>query len=442
MTEVSRRSLAVFIEDRRVGTLTDTNGVWTLHYQEGWVDDPAAYDLAPTLPRGSAPITDGGSRRPVQWFFDNLLPEEALRRLLATDARVDEADAFGLLAHFGAESAGAITLLKEDTPQPPRGLQPLSKETLHQRIASLPTAPLSKASPKRMSLAGAQHKLAVVIRNGELFEPVGAEASTHILKPQHPDEDYPNTVINEHFLMRLADKVGINVPPTEVRYVPDAIYLTERFDRLRTDNEIQRTHVLDACQLLGLSRSFKYEQAHAKTLLKCITLCRSKARARQQIFRWVVFNAITGNGDAHLKNLSFHMRADGIDLAPFYDLISTAIYHAPSNDVIQGAPWKTAELSMPIGNAATFGSLTRADVIVFGNAIGLPEKTASRLLDQLLKEIPKQADALYQTWEPATAHPDVPQCEDVAMKRAADLRMVRQIRHTVIREMCEALAVR
>ncbi|SFG25413.1 HipA N-terminal domain-containing protein [Neptunomonas qingdaonensis] len=49
--------------------------------------------------------------RPVQWFFDNLLPEEGARELLASGAKIDKADAFGLLETFGAESAGAMTLL-------------------------------------------------------------------------------------------------------------------------------------------------------------------------------------------------------------------------------------------------------------------------------------------------------------------------------------------
>ncbi|MBZ4288576.1 HipA domain-containing protein, partial [Mycobacterium tuberculosis] len=71
--------------------------------------------------------------------------------------------------------------------------------------------PLSHDAPKRMSLAGAQHKLAVTLRDDGLYEPVGSEPSTHILKPDHPQLDhYWQTTINEWFVMRLASAVGMD----------------------------------------------------------------------------------------------------------------------------------------------------------------------------------------------------------------------------------------
>ena len=42
-----------------------------------------------------------------------------------------------------------------------------------------------------MSLAGAQHKLPVCLRDGELFEPIGRQSSTHILKPDSHVDGYP-----------------------------------------------------------------------------------------------------------------------------------------------------------------------------------------------------------------------------------------------------------
>jgi hypothetical protein len=44
------------------------------------------------------PIRDAATQRPVQWHFDCLLPEEGQRILLARDARLNSADAFGLPA--------------------------------------------------------------------------------------------------------------------------------------------------------------------------------------------------------------------------------------------------------------------------------------------------------------------------------------------------------
>lgn len=82
-----------------------------------------------------------------------------------------------------------------------------------------------------MSVAGAQNKLLVVYRDGQLFEPVGVEPSTHILKPDHISDDYPASVINEYVMMRLADKLGLGSPKVYRRYVPEPVYIVERFDR-------------------------------------------------------------------------------------------------------------------------------------------------------------------------------------------------------------------
>ncbi|WP_278249933.1 HipA domain-containing protein [Azotobacter chroococcum] len=84
----------------------------------------------------------------------------------------------------------------------------------------MPSVPLVEGAFKRMSLAGAQYKLAVVLQDGQLFEPSGRMPSTHILKPDHPHESYAHSVINEWFVMTLAGRLGLAVPRVERRYVP------------------------------------------------------------------------------------------------------------------------------------------------------------------------------------------------------------------------------
>ena len=108
------RELNIWINRARIGVLQEQNGLWTFGYSQAWLSTPDAYPLCPSLPLQSEVHIDGASFRPVQWYFDNLLPEEGQRRLIANAARVSEADAFGLLTHFGAESAGSITLLPAD----------------------------------------------------------------------------------------------------------------------------------------------------------------------------------------------------------------------------------------------------------------------------------------------------------------------------------------
>ncbi|HEX4916541.1 MAG TPA: HipA N-terminal domain-containing protein [Limnobacter sp.] len=86
----------------------------------------------------------------MQWYFDNLLPEEGARVLLAKDARVDRADAFGLLQHYGAESAGSMTLLPPGLlAEQSARLKGLSQKALQSRIEQLPRVPLSHGASKK-----------------------------------------------------------------------------------------------------------------------------------------------------------------------------------------------------------------------------------------------------------------------------------------------------
>ena len=160
------RRLAVWLDARQVGELREQGNLWAFRYGPAWRD--TGFDLSPTLPRAAGEIVDGASLRPVQWFFDNLLPEEGSRQLLAQGANLDPADAFGLLQSFGPESAGALTLLAPGRSLPDPDLAPLPDQALSARIRALPRLPLSEGAPKRMSLAGAQHKLAVVLHRTAL----------------------------------------------------------------------------------------------------------------------------------------------------------------------------------------------------------------------------------------------------------------------------------
>ena|GEM_PF-3824286 len=128
--------------------------------------------------------------------------------------------------------------------------------------------------------------------------------------------------MNEWFVMRLAHQLKLAVPPVYRRYVPLPVYLIERFDRVLTPQGWARTHVIDACQLLGLDRTFKYSQGSMQSLAALANACRSPAVVRTQLFNWLMFNVLVGNADAHLKNLSFRVSDDGVQLAPFYDLRS------------------------------------------------------------------------------------------------------------------------
>lgn len=434
---MSGRSLRASINQQEVGSLQEVAGLWSFQYTPDWLANPKGFALSPHIPLSAQPLLDGASQRAVQWYFDNLLPEEDQRVLLAKDARLDAADAFGLLAWYGAESAGSVTLLPpEAAPQTIELLRPLPDDALQARIRQLPKSPLTHAAIKRMSLAGAQHKLAVVLEDGALFEPAGATPSTHILKPDHPDADYPHSVINEWFVMRLARRLGLDVPEVHRRYVPSPVYLIDRFDRVAGAQGWQRRHAIDACQLLGLDRSFKYTQGSMDSLAALANACRSPAVARSRLFGWLVFNVLVGNSDAHLKNLSFLVSHEGVQLAPFYDLLSVATYDSPAFDK-SGWPAQT-QLAWPILGVRHFSDIRRGLLLEAGVALNLVKGTAERLLENLRSRIVSEAEALYAEVEAENARIAHARPE-LAATMAGESRCVRAISHTVIKEMARQI---
>jgi serine/threonine-protein kinase HipA len=432
------RSLRASINGAEVGKLQEVGGLWSFQYAANWLNNPESFALSPHLPLTAETLLDGASKRPVQWYFDNLLPEEGQRVLLARDARLEATDAFGLLAWYGAESAGSITLLPpEAAADKAEPLRPLPDDALEARIRQLPTAPLTHAAIKRMSLAGAQHKLAVVLQGNALFEPAGTTPSTHILKPDHPEEDYPHSVINEWFVMRLARRLELVVPGVHRRYVPSPIYLVDRFDRIPGDQGWQRRHVIDACQLLGLDRSFKYSQGSMTNLATLANACRSPAVARTRLFGWLVFNVLVGNTDAHLKNLSFLVSHEGVELAPFYDLLSVAAYDTVAFDK-KGWPAQT-QLAWPILGVRQFSDINRELLIQAGASLNLAKGTAGRLLESLRSRAVREAKELYREFDAensriAQARPEL------SATLAGESRCLRTILFTILNQMTRQTA--
>jgi len=394
---MSQRTLYASINGRSVGTLIDASGGWEFVYDDHWLAFEQRFALSPHLPLQAEPLVDGSSERHVQWYFDNLLPEEGQRTLLADDANIHQADAFALLTHYGAESAGALTLLPEADAalavSDVDGREDLSDADLEMRIANLPNVSLAHTANKRMSLAGGQHKLAVIYDNSQLFEPTGNAASTHILKPNHPSASFAQSVINEWFVMQLAAKVGISVPKVYRRYVPSSVYLIERFDRIHSEQAVSRSHSIDACQLLGMDAAFKYQQGSVGRLAEIAKFCRSSAQARTRLFNWLVFNVLIGNTDAHLKNLSFMVGYEGIELAPSYDLLSTAVYETPAFD---GNSWpERTTMAWPLPGANFVKDINREVLVNAANELGLNKSTAERLIQVQLTRITPAANELY-----------------------------------------------
>ena len=175
---MSGPSLAVLYGTRVVATLTqEPNGTLALEYLP---------DIVARVPEGTPFISIALPVRsvpyrgdPVRAFCDGLLPEGEVRERLAGRLGLSTSNTFGLLEAFGRDCAGALSMVPEA--QAPSVAAPSSVEWLDEaevaaRVEALPRFPLAD-SPEadiRISLAGAQNKMAVVLGpDGRLGLPRG-----------------------------------------------------------------------------------------------------------------------------------------------------------------------------------------------------------------------------------------------------------------------------
>lgn len=154
--------------------------------------------------------------------------------------------------------------------------------------------------------------------------------------------------------------------------------------------------MLDGCQMLSLDALYKYSEATSEAFNALIGLCVSKADTRARLYRWWLFNLITGNSDAHLKNLSFFASSDGWVLAPHDDLLCTTIYAA-------GNAWG-ADVPVTPPGGVPYNRQNRGSAIAFGSTVGINARAAERELDFLLERVQAHVGRLYGEYEAGAAH--------------------------------------
>ncbi len=323
------RNLDVYFRSTRCGVLTqDDGGQLEFQYLESWLTHERM-PLSQSLPLRSSPFT----KKECAGFFGGILPEQSQRDLIADNLGISKKNDFAMLELIGGECAGVLSFLTPDTPYPVNDDRylTLTSAELSSTLRQLPNRPLLAGDDGiRMSLAGAQTKLAVRVEGQSILIPLGGAPSTHILKPAN--ENFPNIVQNESFCMRLAQSVGFNVAETEVRQVDGIDYLlVARYDRAQEgEGQVSRLHQEDFCQALGVVSELKYQNEGGPSLKQCFDLLRTVSSAPvvdlQALLNATIFNFLIGNHDSHGKNFSLLYANGQTRLAPLYDLISTACY--------------------------------------------------------------------------------------------------------------------
>lgn len=376
------RVLNIWWEGRVAGQLSQNqHGELGFVYAPGWLDDAAAPDLSVSLPKRAEPF----ARRECRPFFAGLLPEESQRDAAAQALGVSRGNDFALLDRLGGDVAGALQLLAPgETPASPASPQRpllLDEAELIRVLNALPVRPmLAGEAGLRLSLAGAQSKLPVVLVESAVALPAPGQPTTHILKP--PIARFAVTTENEAFVMRLAVAVGLDVAPVEARVVRGRTFLlVQRYDRANGgDGFVRRIHQEDFCQALGVPPETKYASEGGPTIKDCFALLR-RAAARPavdvlKLLDAVIFNLIAGNADAHGKNFSILYEDQGARLAPLYDLLATVAY-----------PELAPKLAMNIGKRATLGEMDAKGWTAFASDAGLGLPLVRRRVAELCESV-------------------------------------------------------
>lgn len=324
------RTLDVYLSDTKAGVLEQADDAQLgFTYDRDYLDTKAA-PISVSIPPREETYADAITRP----YFSGLLPDERARRRLASALGVSHENAFGLLEIIGGECAGALSLLPRGKPLPDfsaRNIQPLGEKRLIEILALLRERPLLGGEQGvRLSLAGAQDKLAVCLIDGEIALPEDGRPTTHILKPFV--EGLDGTVDNEVFCMLLAARLGLDAPAVSRASAGKTDFiLVERYDRIQEpDGTIRKLHQEDFCQALGVPPELKYEEeggpgvVRSQQLIQRVT--ERPAADRLEFQRRLIFHYLVGNADAHAKNYALLYRQDAPELAPIYDVLCTAAY--------------------------------------------------------------------------------------------------------------------
>lgn len=386
------RTLSVWWDGAVVGTLqVNQHGQMRFTYAADWLADPSRPPISFSLPKQEQPFKQSQCRP----FFAGLLPEEAQREVIAAALGISKGNDFAFLEALGGDIAGALSLWPTGevppTPEPTGTARPLSDDELVEVLDTLPKRPLlAGREGLRLSLAGAQTKLPVVLVDNRVALPASGQPTTHILKPAIAR--FPNTTENEALVMTLAAAVGLPVAPVAARTVGGRPYLlVTRYDRrFDSGGKAHRLHQEDFCQALGIPPERKYAAEGGPAFKAGFDLLRRvttvPAVAVLAFLDAAIFNLIVGNADAHGKNFSLLYQTAGVSLAPFYDLLSTLAY-----------PDLSPNLAMKIAKRATLEEIGPATWAAFAAEAGLAGPFVRRRVRELAEAAIDRAPSIRES---------------------------------------------
>ena len=358
------RALSIWVNGNLAGEWRiPARGETEFQYDSAWVESEEGRPLSLSLPLS----LDKGSikGRPVECYFDNLLPDaDPIRKRLQDRFHTATRNAFDLLAEIGRDCVGAVQLLPPD--EQPKDVHtiaagPLSEAEVERALIHTVSPPSFAAQPSdddfRISIAGAQEKTAFLHHDGKWCRTLGATPTTHIFKLPlglvgGMQADMSTSVENEWLCARILRAYGLPAARSEIaQFGSQKVLVVERFDRqLHSSGKYWLRLVQeDFCQATATPSSTKYERDGGPGLLNIARILRGSVNRdpdlqcllKAQILFWML--AAT---DGHAKNFSIRILSQGrFQLTPLYDVLSIWPIMGEGPNKIS---WHNARLAMSV----------------------------------------------------------------------------------------------
>ncbi|SKA30827.1 serine/threonine-protein kinase HipA [Enhydrobacter aerosaccus] len=413
--------LVAIAEDQIIAEIgrTTKSGRWSLAYTPSWLDEPTAYPLSLSMPLDAA---DYPHSKVEPWFWGLLPDNDLILSRWASRFHVSPRNPFALLGHVGEDCAGAIQLVspeKVDAILARRGaVQWLSEADIAERLRTLKTDPSAwrrSSDTGQFSLAGAQPKTALIHRGGRWGIPSGRTPTTHILKP--PNDAFAGHAENEHVCLQLAAALGLpTAESTVMRFDGEIAIVVERYDRIRSGREIRRVHQEDLGQALGCPPARKYQNQGGPSAKDIIDFLRThSASPTDDVWTFVQalgFNWLIGGTDAHAKNYSMLIGAEGYArLAPLYDVATALPYDFDR---------KKLKLAMSIGGEYRLDAIGWRKWAKFCDQVRLPKEEVHARLTSLADALREHLPAVIEESVRAGLDRKALRTISTALKRRAD----------------------
>lgn len=380
-------TLYIYKNDILVGYLNYQNKQISFNYDFKYSESGQAISLSIPLERNKT-----FKEKKILGFFQGLLPENPQLEIIGKNLRINPNNTFLMLKALGGDCLNGLTFVVDNSKQITPNLTPQYQlienyEVLFSNLRQNPM--LATKEDIRISLTGVQDKICISKgTEDKMYLPSNrTAASTHIFKMTH--QVYKDLVHNENICLHLAHNIGLtSITSTLVRLTDkqnnDCKYSIEikRYDREIIDGTVHKIHQEDFCQAMGIVSSKKYQQDGGPSLKDCFSLLKSE-KDRIQLLRYVLFNFIIGNCDAHGKNFSLIWKKNNIVLAPMYDVICTLIY----SDI-------SKKMAMKIGNNYHHTAVKKEDWCHLIKKIGISKNVFNEVKNDLTTKIEGEINIL------------------------------------------------